>query len=68
VQDDPRLRCDYPQPETNNLPALEFQVAFYNSTGIYTRNYTASGPTGGGSTLPDIALVPDATGRYYYFG
>jgi probable HAF family extracellular repeat protein len=66
VQDDPRLRCNYPQPETNNLPALEFQVAFYNSTGIYTRNFTASGPTGGGSTLPDIALVPDATGRYYY--
>jgi hypothetical protein len=68
VQNDPRLRCDYPQPvPTNNLPPLNFRLAFFGSgRGVYFQNYTLAGPQGGASLLPDVLAVPDSSGRYYY--
>lgn len=67
VQNDPRLHCNYPQPETNNLPALNFRLAFYNSgSGISFQDYTTTGPVGSMDLLPGEYSVPDEGGRYFY--
>src|SRR5262249_26881199 len=68
VQQDLRLRCDYPQPvPTNNLPPLAFRLSFYGSgRGIYSQDYTVAGPAGNAILLPDVLLVPDSAGGFDY--
>ena len=67
VQNDPRLHCNYPQPETNNLRALQFRLAFYHEgSPLFFQDYTATGPVGGGNVLPGLYAVPDAGQRYFY--
>jgi hypothetical protein len=68
MQNDPRLRCDYPQPvPTNNLPAINFQLAFHGSgRGLYFQNYTLTGPQGAFDLLPDVLAVPDSGAHFYY--
>src|SRR5437867_11942639 len=69
VQNDPRLRCDYPQPTpASELPDLHFRLSFYKTDGsgnVFFRNYTLAGPQEG-RLLPAMRVVPDAGGRYYY--
>jgi hypothetical protein len=44
VQDDPRLRTDYPQPvPISELPNLEFQMAFQEGENVVLRDYTLAG-------------------------
>ncbi|HEY5913970.1 MAG TPA: MBG domain-containing protein, partial [Verrucomicrobiae bacterium] len=72
LQNDPRLRSDYPQPTpASELPDLNFQISFFSGTGpgsgqVYSRGYKISGPTTGDSVLPGLRVVPDAGGRYFY--
>ncbi|HEY5909559.1 MAG TPA: PA14 domain-containing protein, partial [Verrucomicrobiae bacterium] len=72
LQNDPRLRSEYPQPTpASELPDLNFQLSFYSGTGsgsgqVYSRSYKVSGPITGESVLPGLRVVPDAGGRYFY--
>src|SRR6185436_56387 len=70
VQNDPRLRCDYPQPvDPAQLPNLSFAISFYSqatTAGFFARHYTLSGPQDGGSLLPAMRLVADASGIRFY--
>jgi hypothetical protein len=70
VQNDVRLRCDYPQPVSPaDLPNLSFQLAFYNQQGganVFFQNYTLAGPVNGTKLLPALRVVTDAGHRYYY--
>ncbi len=70
VQNDPRLRCDYPQPvDPAQLPNLSFEMSFYSGSptgGVFARHYTLSGPQDGGRLLPAMRLVPDASGTRFY--
>ncbi|HKS36830.1 MAG TPA: Ig-like domain-containing protein [Verrucomicrobiae bacterium] len=69
VQDDPRLRCDYPEPvPPDELPGLSFRLSFYGGTGsgVFFQNYTLGGPQNGTRLLPDMRVVADNGGRFYY--
>jgi alpha-tubulin suppressor-like RCC1 family protein len=70
IQDDERLRCDYPQPTpASELPQLSFRIAFHNQSptgNVVFQNYTLAGPQSGERLLPAMRVVPDAGGRYYY--
>ncbi len=68
IQNDPRLRCDYPQPaDPAQLPALTFNMFFYNQgLGFYERHYTLAGPQDGSRLLPGMRLVADNSGEQYY--
>jgi hypothetical protein len=66
VQDDERLRCDYPQPvDPAHLPSFRFPVTFYDGR-IFTNEYTAAGPVNGGKLLPAMRIVADGARRHYY--
>ena len=71
VQNDPRLRSDYPQPTPlAQLPANpEFQISFYSEgAGLFQRNYTLAGPQDDAQLLPALPVVNDKASdtRYYY--
>lgn len=70
VQDDPRLRANYPVPTpASQLPSLEFQLSFHNrgSGGdVFTRRYTLAGPRDDSSLLPATRVIRDGGTRYYY--
>jgi len=76
VQDDPRLRSDFPQPVPDSelpdaaLAAQEFTLTFRNDsadTGIVTREYTLRGPTNTSSLFPrDMRVIADETSHVYY--
>jgi len=72
VQNDPRLRSDYPQPvPASELPDLSFQLTFFNGSGpgqgiVFQKDYTLQGPRQPGQLLPAMRVVPDAARRYYY--
>ncbi len=73
VQDDPRLRSDYPPlTPSAELPNLAFSLSFLNeyssSAGqVFARGYTLAGPTNGTSLLPSgNRVVTDDGGRFFY--
>jgi hypothetical protein len=70
VQDDPRLRANYPVPTPpSQLPNLEFQLSFHNrgSGGdVFTRRYTLAGPQEDSRLLPATRVIRDGGARYYY--
>jgi hypothetical protein len=76
VQDDPRLRSDFPQPVPDSelpdpaLAAQKFALTFRNpsaETGVVTREYTLRGPTNSSSLFPrDMRVIADETGHVYY--
>ncbi|MGI8604466.1 MAG: hypothetical protein ACR2OZ_15950 [Verrucomicrobiales bacterium] len=70
VQDDPRLDSEWPRPvPPEEVPALNFDIAFWQGAGVGIRHYTLQGPVGGGELLPNaMAVIPDSEKRYYYGG
>jgi hypothetical protein len=69
VQNDVRLRCDYPQPvDPAQVPNLSFRMAFHDGGtggGITFQDYTLQGGNAS-RLLPTWRVVTDADGRYYY--
>jgi len=76
VQDDPRLRSDFPQPVPDSelpdaaLATQKFTLTFRDNTadtGVVTREYTLRGPTNTSSLFPrDMRVIADETGHVYY--
>jgi hypothetical protein len=73
VQDDPRLRSDFPQPVPDaELPdpallAQKFTVNFQGEGGVVTREYTLRGPTNSSSLFPrGFRVIADETGHVFY--
>ncbi len=69
VQDDPRLRADYPVPTPGSqLPNLQFQLSFSHrgSGEVFTRRYTLAGPQEDSRLLPAVRVIRDGGTRYYY--
>jgi uncharacterized delta-60 repeat protein len=73
VQNDPRLSPAWPEPANlAELPSLQFEVPFSTATSpgssgqVYRKSYTLAGIQGGGSLLPDMRVVADLSGRYFY--
>jgi len=69
VQDDPRLRANYPVPvPASQLPNLQFQLSFSQrgSGEVFTRRYTLAGPQEDSRLLPAIRVIRDGGTRYYY--
>jgi len=69
VQDDPRLRANYPVPTpASQLPNLQFQLSFSQrgSGEVFTRRYTLAGPQEDSVLLPAIRVIRDGGTRYYY--
>ncbi|HMJ91240.1 MAG TPA: Ig-like domain-containing protein [Candidatus Acidoferrum sp.] len=70
VQNDVRLRCDYPQlADPSQLPSVNFRLAFYDRDhdgNVFFQNYTLAGPQDGTKLLPALRVVTDAGGRFYY--
>lgn len=70
IQDDPRLRLDYPQPTpVSELPVNPaFQLAFYTGGGsaadgwVFLRDYTLAGPSADARLFPGLPVVPDFAG------
>jgi hypothetical protein len=69
VQDDPRLRTDYPQPvPIGELPNVEFQMAFEQGENVVLRDYTLAGARNTSSLMPDGMRVIAETTKRFYFG
>src|SRR5580765_807045 len=70
VQNDPRLRCDYPQPvDLSQLPNISFRLAFHNGElagNPFFQDFTLQGAVNATKLLPTWRVVTDADGRYYY--
>src|SRR6185295_69312 len=69
VQNDARLRCDYPRPvDPSFLPNISFRMAWNNGSdgNIIVQNYTLAGPQNGDRLFQGYQVVPDGVGRYYY--
>src|SRR5678815_4991660 len=68
VQDDPRIRTDYPQPvPISELPSLEFQIALQDGDHVVLRDYTLAGPRSVSSLMPDgMRVIAESSNRFYY--
>jgi hypothetical protein len=76
VQDDPRLRSEFPQPVPDSelpdpaLASQKFTLTFRNpsaDTGVVTREYTLRGPSNTSTLFPrDMRVIADETGHVYY--
>jgi hypothetical protein len=73
VQNDPRLRSDFPQPDQGTVVPLTFRLAFHDrgsgDGSVRFVDYTQFGPlyaVNGGDVLPGMRVFADPAGRYYY--
>jgi hypothetical protein len=71
VQDDPRLRSDFPQPvDASGVPSLNFRLAFHQrdsgNGNVFFREYSLQGPVGAADVIPAMRVFADPAGRYYY--
>jgi hypothetical protein len=69
VQNDPRLRSDYPQPAPlDQLPDLHFSVDFHDGSRVFSQAYTLAGPANGGELLPGNLRVTANADRTKFYG
>jgi hypothetical protein len=68
VQDDPRLRSDYPQPTPlDQLPNLAFSVDFFDGNHVLAQAYTLGGPANaGGLLLGNLRVTANADRTKFY--
>ncbi len=69
VQNDPRLRSDYPQPTpSDQLPDLRFNIDFYDGSRVFSQAYSLGGPADGSELLPGNLRVTANADRTKFYG